>query len=101
VDPLDGRLRRLRERFAGFGGHARGFLAALENDEQVRHRRPAMARAQPLRLARALLARGTAGNTQKARTLLSASLATYRELGMHARVAGASALAAESGAATR
>jgi FAD-dependent urate hydroxylase len=35
VDPLDGRLRRLRERFAGFGGHARGFLAALEHDEQV------------------------------------------------------------------
>jgi 2-polyprenyl-6-methoxyphenol hydroxylase-like FAD-dependent oxidoreductase len=35
VDPLDGRLRRLRERFAGFGGHVPGFLAALEHDEQV------------------------------------------------------------------
>jgi 2-polyprenyl-6-methoxyphenol hydroxylase-like FAD-dependent oxidoreductase len=35
VDPLDGRLRRLRERFARFGGHVRGFLAALERDEQV------------------------------------------------------------------
>jgi 2-polyprenyl-6-methoxyphenol hydroxylase-like FAD-dependent oxidoreductase len=35
VDPQDGRLRRLRERFAGFGGHVRGFLAALEHDEQV------------------------------------------------------------------
>jgi 2-polyprenyl-6-methoxyphenol hydroxylase-like FAD-dependent oxidoreductase len=35
TDPLDGRLRRLRERFAGFGGHARDFLAALEKDEDV------------------------------------------------------------------
>ena len=35
TDPIDGRLRRLRERFAGFGGHARGFLAALEHDEDV------------------------------------------------------------------
>jgi 2-polyprenyl-6-methoxyphenol hydroxylase-like FAD-dependent oxidoreductase len=35
VDPLAGRLRRLRERFAGFSGHVRGFLAALEHDAQV------------------------------------------------------------------
>jgi 2-polyprenyl-6-methoxyphenol hydroxylase-like FAD-dependent oxidoreductase len=35
ADPIDGRLRRLRERFAGFGGHVPGFLAALEHDEQV------------------------------------------------------------------
>ena len=35
VDPLDGRLRRLRGRFAGFGGRVRGFLAALERDERV------------------------------------------------------------------
>ena len=35
ADPLAGRLHRLRERFAGFGGPVPGFLAALEHDEQV------------------------------------------------------------------
>jgi DNA-binding SARP family transcriptional activator len=75
------------------------FQAALEINERI-GARPWLAHSR-CDYARALLARGTAGNTQKARTLLSASLATYRELGMHARVARASALAAEAGAATR
>jgi 2-polyprenyl-6-methoxyphenol hydroxylase-like FAD-dependent oxidoreductase len=35
VDPPDGRLRRLRERFAGFGGLVPAFLGALEHDAQV------------------------------------------------------------------
>jgi 2-polyprenyl-6-methoxyphenol hydroxylase-like FAD-dependent oxidoreductase len=34
-DTVEGRLRRLRERFAGFGGLVRDFLAALEHDEQI------------------------------------------------------------------
>jgi len=34
-DPLEGRLRRLRQRFAAFGGLVREYLASLERDEQV------------------------------------------------------------------
>ena len=34
-DPLEGRLERLRNRFAGFGGPVRDYLASLERDEQV------------------------------------------------------------------
>jgi len=34
-DPLQGRLERFRERFAGFGGHVQECLAALSSDEQL------------------------------------------------------------------
>ena len=34
-DPLEGRLRRLRQRFAAFGGLVQEYLASLERDEQV------------------------------------------------------------------
>lgn len=34
-DPLEGRLERLRKRFATFGGRVREYLASLERDEQV------------------------------------------------------------------
>jgi 2-polyprenyl-6-methoxyphenol hydroxylase-like FAD-dependent oxidoreductase len=34
-DPLEGRLERLRHRFAAFGGPVREYLASLEHDEQV------------------------------------------------------------------
>jgi 2-polyprenyl-6-methoxyphenol hydroxylase-like FAD-dependent oxidoreductase len=34
-DPEDGRLARLRERFAHFGGSVAEFLAALERDDQI------------------------------------------------------------------
>lgn len=34
-DPLEGRLERLRDRFAGFGGRVREYLASIERDEQV------------------------------------------------------------------
>ena len=34
-DPLEGRLGRLRNRFASFGGPVREYLASLERDEQV------------------------------------------------------------------
>ncbi len=34
-DPLQGRLERLRDRFAAFGELVREYLAALEHDEQV------------------------------------------------------------------
>jgi 2-polyprenyl-6-methoxyphenol hydroxylase-like FAD-dependent oxidoreductase len=34
-DPLEGRLERLRKRFAAFGGFVQEYLAALERDEQV------------------------------------------------------------------
>ena len=34
-DPLEGRLERLRDRFAGFGGPVPAYLAALECDEQL------------------------------------------------------------------
>jgi len=77
----------------------RDFQAALEINQRIGARSwLAHSRRD---FARALLARGTAGDVQEAQTLLSASLATYRELGMHARIAGASALAAEAGTVTR
>jgi 2-polyprenyl-6-methoxyphenol hydroxylase-like FAD-dependent oxidoreductase len=34
-DPTPGRLARLRERFAGFGGLVKTYLASLERDEQI------------------------------------------------------------------
>jgi FAD-dependent urate hydroxylase len=34
-DPLDGRLMRLRHRYAGFGDRVQEYLASLERDEQV------------------------------------------------------------------
>ena len=34
-DPLEGRLERLRNRFAAFGGQVREYLASLEHDDQV------------------------------------------------------------------
>jgi 2-polyprenyl-6-methoxyphenol hydroxylase-like FAD-dependent oxidoreductase len=34
-DPLSGRLQRLRDRFKGFGGLVRDYLACLESDEQI------------------------------------------------------------------
>ena len=34
-DPALGRLTRLRERFAGFGGLVKAYLANLECDEQI------------------------------------------------------------------
>jgi 2-polyprenyl-6-methoxyphenol hydroxylase-like FAD-dependent oxidoreductase len=34
-DPLQGRLERLRKRFAGFGRHVQECLAALSSDEQI------------------------------------------------------------------
>jgi 2-polyprenyl-6-methoxyphenol hydroxylase-like FAD-dependent oxidoreductase len=34
-DPLDGRLDRLRNRFASFGAHVQEYLASLERDDQV------------------------------------------------------------------
>lgn len=34
-DPLEGRLERLRNRFATFGGRVRQYLASLEHDDQV------------------------------------------------------------------
>lgn len=34
-DPLEGRLQRLRSRFATFGGRVQEYLASLERDEQV------------------------------------------------------------------
>jgi 2-polyprenyl-6-methoxyphenol hydroxylase-like FAD-dependent oxidoreductase len=34
-DPLEGRLERLRNRFATFGGRVREYLASLERDDQV------------------------------------------------------------------
>jgi 2-polyprenyl-6-methoxyphenol hydroxylase-like FAD-dependent oxidoreductase len=34
-DPLEGRLERLRNRFATFGGRVQEYLASLERDEQV------------------------------------------------------------------
>jgi 2-polyprenyl-6-methoxyphenol hydroxylase-like FAD-dependent oxidoreductase len=34
-DPTEGRLQRLRRRFAGFGGLVRDYLACLEGDEQI------------------------------------------------------------------
>jgi 2-polyprenyl-6-methoxyphenol hydroxylase-like FAD-dependent oxidoreductase len=34
-DPLEGRLERLRNRFATFGGRVGEYLASLERDEQV------------------------------------------------------------------
>jgi FAD-dependent urate hydroxylase len=34
-DPLEGRLARLRDRFAAFGGIVREYLASLEHDEQI------------------------------------------------------------------
>ena len=34
-DPVEGRLARLRERFAGFGGTVQAFLTSLEHDAQV------------------------------------------------------------------
>jgi len=34
-DPIQGRLHRLRDRFAGFGGWVRDYLACLEGDEQI------------------------------------------------------------------
>jgi 2-polyprenyl-6-methoxyphenol hydroxylase-like FAD-dependent oxidoreductase len=34
-DPLEGRLERLRNRFATFGGHVHEYLASLERDDQV------------------------------------------------------------------
>jgi hypothetical protein len=34
-DTMPGRLQRLREHFAGFGGLVRDYLAALERDEQI------------------------------------------------------------------
>jgi 2-polyprenyl-6-methoxyphenol hydroxylase-like FAD-dependent oxidoreductase len=34
-DPAQGRLKRLRERFAGFGGIVKAYLANLECDEQI------------------------------------------------------------------
>jgi 2-polyprenyl-6-methoxyphenol hydroxylase-like FAD-dependent oxidoreductase len=34
-DPLDGRLERLRVRFAGFGPRVQEYLAALERDDQI------------------------------------------------------------------
>jgi FAD-dependent urate hydroxylase len=34
-DPLEGRLKRLRERFATFGGRVQEYLASLERDGQV------------------------------------------------------------------
>ena len=34
-DPLPGRIERLRQRFAGFGGHVQAALSALSRDEQV------------------------------------------------------------------
>jgi 2-polyprenyl-6-methoxyphenol hydroxylase-like FAD-dependent oxidoreductase len=35
LDPVEGRLERLRERFAGFGGPVAAYLDALECDEQL------------------------------------------------------------------
>jgi len=37
VDPLEGRLERLRQRFASLGGPVPDFLAALRCDEQLRY----------------------------------------------------------------
>jgi 2-polyprenyl-6-methoxyphenol hydroxylase-like FAD-dependent oxidoreductase len=34
-DPLEGRLERLRKRFAAFGGRVQEYLASLERDDQV------------------------------------------------------------------
>jgi 2-polyprenyl-6-methoxyphenol hydroxylase-like FAD-dependent oxidoreductase len=34
-DPVEGRLERLRVRFAGFGPRVRAYLAALERDDQI------------------------------------------------------------------
>jgi 2-polyprenyl-6-methoxyphenol hydroxylase-like FAD-dependent oxidoreductase len=34
-DPLEGRLERLRNRFATFGGRVQEYLASLERDDQV------------------------------------------------------------------
>jgi 2-polyprenyl-6-methoxyphenol hydroxylase-like FAD-dependent oxidoreductase len=34
-DPVQGRLTRLRERFAGFGGLVKAYLANLDSDEQI------------------------------------------------------------------
>jgi len=34
-DPVPGRLERLRQRFEGFGGAVREYLACLESDEQI------------------------------------------------------------------
>jgi 2-polyprenyl-6-methoxyphenol hydroxylase-like FAD-dependent oxidoreductase len=34
-DPLEGRLDRLRNRFATFGGRAQEYLASLERNDQV------------------------------------------------------------------
>jgi 2-polyprenyl-6-methoxyphenol hydroxylase-like FAD-dependent oxidoreductase len=34
-DEVHGRLARLRERFAAFGGIIQNYLAALESDEQI------------------------------------------------------------------
>jgi 2-polyprenyl-6-methoxyphenol hydroxylase-like FAD-dependent oxidoreductase len=34
-DPVEGRLARLRHRFAGFGEHVQAYFAALERDDQI------------------------------------------------------------------
>jgi 2-polyprenyl-6-methoxyphenol hydroxylase-like FAD-dependent oxidoreductase len=35
LDPLEGRLERLRDRFATFGGPVREYLTSLDRDEQI------------------------------------------------------------------
>ena len=74
----------------------RDFRAALEINERI-GARSWLAHSQ-YDYARRLLARGTPRTAQEARTLLSESLATYRELGLHSRVTEASALLAAAGA---
>jgi tetratricopeptide (TPR) repeat protein len=70
----------------------RHFEVAIETEQRMRAR-PWLAHAQH-ELAAMLLARGAAGDSERALALLEDALATYRELGMDAWAARVEALAA-------
>lgn len=61
-EPIEGRVRRLRERFAGFCGPVPTYLAALERDEQVHSGRIACVAPDGLRAGRVVLV-GDAAHT--------------------------------------
>jgi uncharacterized protein HemY len=84
-----GVLATTLRRFSEAEGH---FDMAIETERRM-GARPWLAHAQH-DLAAMLLARGAAGDAERARTLLEDVLATYRELGMDSWAARAQTLAA-------
>jgi DNA-binding SARP family transcriptional activator len=84
----------LAETMSRWNDAARHFEDAIAMNERI-GARPWLAHAQH-DLAATLLARGGPGDTEKAQTLVSRALTTYRELGMQNYAASASALSVEA-----